>query len=174
MPLNDRQIKNAKPTDKPYKLTDGGGLHLVITPAGGKLWRLKYRIDGKEKLLSIGKYPTIALIEARQAAEDARRMIANGQDPAAAKQEAKQAKQAAMLNTFASLAMQWHAANIHRWKPIHAARIVKDLEKDVFPHIGQRQLDEISVSDVKALIERIAARGAYVSAEKVRQWIGAV
>ena len=98
MPLNDRQIKNAKPSDKPYKLTDGGGLHLVVTPAGGKLWRLKYRIDGKEKLLSIGKYPAVALIEARQAAEDARRMMAAGRDPAAAKQQAKAERSAALAN----------------------------------------------------------------------------
>ena len=174
MPLNDRQIKNAKPADKPYKLNDGKGLYLYINTSGGKLWRFDYAINGKRKTLSIGKYPAVSLVDARQAADEARKQIAADIDPAAAKQEAKQAKQAAMLNTFSSLAMQWHAANIHRWKPIHAARIVKDLEKDVFPHIGQRQLDEISVSDVKALIERIAARGAYVSAEKVRQWIGAV
>ena len=67
MSLNDRQIKNAKPAEKPYKLTDGGGLHLAVTPVGGKLWRLKYRIGGKEKLLSIGKYPAVSLLEARQA-----------------------------------------------------------------------------------------------------------
>ena len=74
MPLTDRQIKNAKPADKAYKLADGGGLYLQVTPAGGKLWRLKYRVGGKEKLLSIGKYPLISLLEAREAAESAYRL----------------------------------------------------------------------------------------------------
>ena len=91
MSLNDRQIKNAKPTGtgKKAKLFDGGGLYLEITPAGGKIFRLKYRIDGKEKSLTIGKYPAVSLSEARRESENARRMLAQGQDPAAAKQQAK-------------------------------------------------------------------------------------
>ena len=104
MPLNDRQIKNAKPTGtgKKAKLFDGGGLYLEVTPAGGKIFRLKYRIDGKEKTLTIGKYPAVSLSEARQAAENARRLLSDGQDPAAAKQQAKQERRAALLNTFAA------------------------------------------------------------------------
>lgn len=82
MPLNDRQIKNTKLADKVCKLVDGGGLYLQVTPVGGKLWRLKYSISDKEKLLSIGKYPEISLMEAREAIENARRMmIAQGQTP---------------------------------------------------------------------------------------------
>ena len=81
MPLNDRQIKNAKPKIKAYKLTDGGGLYLHITPAGGKLWKLDYAIDGKRKTLSIGKYPSISLAEARAAADHARKMKAQGIAP---------------------------------------------------------------------------------------------
>ena len=111
MPLNDRQIKNAKPTDtgKKAKLFDGGGLYLEVTPAGSKVFRLKYRIDGKEKSLTIGKYPAVSLSEARREAENARRMLAQGQDPAAAKQQAKQERQAALLNTFAATTCLWHA-----------------------------------------------------------------
>ena len=78
MPLNDRQIKNAKPTAKPYKLSDGHSLYLLIRPNGGKYWRFDYALDGKRKTLSIGVYPTISLVEAREAAEKARRMIAAG------------------------------------------------------------------------------------------------
>ena len=85
MPLNDRQIKHSKPKDKPYKLTDGNGLYLHITPAGGKLWKLDYAIDGKRKTLSIGKYPHLSLVEAREAAENARKMKAQGIDPSQAK-----------------------------------------------------------------------------------------
>ena len=107
MKLNDRQIKNAKPTEtgKKTKLFDGGGLYLEVTPAGGKIFRLKYRIDGKEKTFTIGKYPTVSLVEARQAAA---------------------------LNTFEAIARRWHTNNLHRWKENHAARIIFDFEK-VFP-----------------------------------------
>ena len=176
MPLNDRQIKNAKPTEtgKKTKLFDGGGLYLEITPAGGKVFRLKYRIDGKEKTFTIGKYPTVSLVEARQAAENARRLLVSGQDPSEAKQQEKRERQAAALNTFESIARRWHADNLHRWKENHAARVISDFEKDVFPAIGEIQITEISVSDVKAVISAIIARGATVTAEKVRQWIGAV
>ena len=176
MPLNDRQIKNAKPTGtgKKAKLFDGGGLYLEVTPAGGKIFRLKYRIDGKEKTLTIGKYPAVSLSEARQAAENARRLLSDGQDPAAAKQQEKQERKAAALNTFEALARRWHADNLHRWQPVHAERILTDMQKDVFPHIGQIPLAEVSVSDVKNVIAAIVARGANVTAEKVWQWIGAV
>ena len=176
MPLNDRQIRNAKPTEagKKAKLFDGGGLYLEVTPAGGKIFRLKYRIDGKEKTLTIGKYPAVSLSEARQAAENARRLLVSGQDPSEAKQQEKRERQAAALNTFESIARRWHTDNLHRWKENHAARIISDFEKDVFPAIGEIQITEISVSDVKAVISAIIARGATVTAEKVRQWIGAV
>ena len=176
MPLNDRQIKNAKPaeTGKKTKLFDGGGLYLEVTPAGGKIFRLKYRIGGKEKTLTIGKYPAVSLSEARQATENARRLLASGQDPSEAKQQEKRERQAAALNTFESIARRWHTDNLHRWKENHAARVISDFEKDVFPAIGEIQITEISVSDVKAVISAIIARGATVTAEKVRQWIGAV
>ncbi|MDO5687011.1 MAG: Arm DNA-binding domain-containing protein [Neisseria sp.] len=136
MPLNDRQIRNTKPTEKAFKLSDGGGLHLLVTPSGGKLWRLKYRLDGKERLLSIGKYPVISLSKARETAEDARRMIAEGIDPAAVKQQAKQERQEVALQTFERITRQWHGANLHRWKADHASRIMIYFESDVFPFIA--------------------------------------
>lgn len=174
MPLNDRQIRNAKPAAKPYKLADGGGLHLAVTPAGGKLWRLKYRIDGKEKLLTLGKYPAVSLLEARQAAEQARADLAKGIDPATAKQQAKAERQAALQNTFEAIARRWYADNLHRWKPNHAARLLAYLEKDVFLHIGNEPIDGLKVADIKDLLGRILARGAINTAEKIRDWIGAV
>ena len=131
MPLNDRQIKAAKPSDtgKKAKLFDGGGLYLEVTPAGGKIFRLKYRIDGKEKTFTIGKYPTISLVEARQAAENARRLLVSGQDPSEAKQQEKRERQAAALNTFESIARRWHNDNLHRWKENHATRIIFGFER---------------------------------------------
>lgn len=174
MSLNDRQIRNAKHSNKPYKLADGGGLYLYITPAGGKLWRLKYRMAGKEKLLSIGKYPAVSLSEAREAAENARRMLAQGQDPAAAKQQAKQAQQAALLNTFAHLAAEWHQHQRAGWQPNHAAKVWRSFETDILPALGSLPVQDIGIQQVKATVEAVAARGALDTAASVLQRIKAV
>ena len=174
MPLNDRQIKHSKPKDKPYKLTDGNGLYLHITPAGGKLWKLDYAIDGKRKTLSIGKYPHLSLVEAREAAENARKMKAQGIDPSLAKQQAKAERQAALLNTFEHIARDWHQNNINRWKPNHAQRIMRYLEQDVFPHIGSSPIQELRVAHIKKVLDAITARGVAETAEKIRQWINKI
>lgn len=166
MPLNDRQIRNTKPKDKPYKLTDANGLFLLVTPAGGKLWRFKYRVDGKEKLLSLGKYPDVSLMEAREAREQAKQMLAQGTDPSAAKQQTKREKQDRLANTFASLAREWHEKNRYRWKPNHAARVLRYFENDVFPSIGSLPISEIRVKHIKAVLDGISARGVYETAEK--------
>lgn len=172
MTLNDRQIRNAKPQEKPYKLADGGGLYLYVTPKGTKSFRLKFRFDGKEQVLTIGKYPHVSLSEARAMAETAKTQIAQGINPAAQKQAEKQQAQAAALNTFAAVAKEWH--RVHQCSPNHAARIWRYMETDVLPHIGSLQLDEIRVSDIQALLERVMARNVGNTAEKIRQWIGAV
>lgn len=176
MPLNDRQIKNAKSaeTGKKTKMFDGGGLYLEVTPAGGKVFRLKYRIDGKEKTLTIGKYPTVSLAEARAAAENARRLLVSGQDPSEAKQQEKRERQAAALNTFESIARRWHSDNLIRWKENHAARVLRYFETDVFPVIGAMSIQEIRVSDIKAVIDGVMARGVNNTAEKIREWTGAI
>lgn len=174
MPLNDRQIRNLKPTATIRKLSDGGGLALVCKPNGGKYWHLNFRFNGKQKTLSIGTYPTVSLAEARQAAENARRLLAQGQDPAAAKQQAKQERQAALLNTFAAVACRWHTDNLPRWKPNHAGRIMRYFETDVFPLIGETPIAELRVRDIKAVIDSVAARGVVETAEKIRQWINSI
>lgn len=172
MTLNDRQIRNAKPQEKPYKLADGGGLYLYVTPKGTKSFRLKFRFDGKEQVLTIGKYPHVSLSEARAMAETAKTQIAQGINPAAQKQAEKQQAQEAALNTFAAVAKEWH--RVHQCSPNHAARVWRYMETDVLPHIGSLQLDEIRVSDIQALLERVMARNVGNTAEKIRQWIGAV
>lgn len=174
MKLNDRQIKNAKPSSKIQKLSDGSGLSLVIKPTGGKYWQLNYRFNGKQKTLSIGVYPTVSLAEARAAREAAKKQLANGIDPSQAKQQAKAEQIAALANTFKNITYRWHGDNTHRWKPNHATRILNHLEKDVFPFIGEKQLNDITAGDVKAIIERVASRKAVATAEKIRQWIGAI
>ena len=176
MPLNDRQIKNAKPaeTGKKTKMFDGGGLYLEVTPAGGKVFRLKYRIDGKEKTLTIGKYPTVSLAEARAAAENARRLLVSGQDPSEAKQQEKRERQAAALNTFEAIARRWHSDNLIRWKENHAARVLRYFETDVFPVIGEMPIQEIRVSDIKTVLDGVMTRGVNNTAEKIREWTGAI
>ncbi|MGP1364730.1 tyrosine-type recombinase/integrase [Neisseria sicca] len=176
MPLNDRQIKAAKPSDtgKKAKLFDGGGLYLEVTPAGGKIFRLKYRIDGKEKTLTIGKYPAFSLVEARQAAENARRLLVSGQDPSEAKQQEKRERQAAALNTFEAISRRWHSDNLIRWKENHAARVLRYFETDVFPVIGAMSIQEIRVSDIKVVLDGVMARGVNNTAEKIREWTGAI
>ena len=176
MPLNDRQIRSAKPTEagKKAKLFDGGGLYLEVTPAGGKIFRLKYRIGGKEKTLTIGKYPAVSLSEARQAAENARRLLSDGQDPGAAKQQEKEERKAAALNTFEHLSRQWPPANLRRWKENHAARVLRYLEAEVFPAIGAMPIQKIRVTHIKALLDGIMTRGVHNTAEKIREWTAAV
>ena len=174
MKLNDRQIKNAKPAEKPFKLNDGKGLYLYINTSGGKLWRFDFSYNGKRKTLSIGKYPTVSLVEARQAAENARRLLVSGQDPSEAKQQEKRERQTAALNTFESIARRWHSDNLIRWKENHAARVLRYFETDVFPVIGAMPIQEIRVSDIKTVLDGVMTRGVNNTAEKIREWTGAI
>ena len=174
MPLNDRQIKNAKPAEKPFKLNDGKGLYLYINTSGGKLWRFDFSYNGKRKTLSIGKYPTVSLVEARAAAENARRLLVSGQDPSEAKQQEKRERQAAALNTFEAIARRWHSDNLIRWKENHAARVLRYFETDVFPVIGAMPIQEIRVSDIKTVLDGVMTRGVNNTAEKIREWTGAI
>ena len=174
MKLNDRQIKNAKPAEKPFKLNDGKGLYLYINTSGGKLWRFDFSYNGKRKTLSIGKYPTVSLVEARAAAENARRLLVSGQDPSEAKQQEKRERQAAALNTFESIARRWHSDNLIRWKENHAARVLRYFETDVFPVIGEMPIQEIRVSDIKTVLDGVMTRGVNNTAEKIREWTGAI
>lgn len=112
MKLNARQVDTAKPKDKPYKLADGGGLYLLIKPNGGKYWRLKYRVAGKEKLLALGVYPEVTLADARAKREEAKRGIAGGIDPMEAKREEKIARQTQLNNTFKDIALEWHSSKL--------------------------------------------------------------
>ena len=175
--LNDRQIKNAKPTDKKQTLSDGGGLALVVNPekrGGTKYFVYNFRFNGKQQTLRIGKYPDIGLAEARERHQRARNDVANGINPALAKQQEKEERKAAALNTFESIARRWHTDNLHRWKENHAARVLRYFETDVFPAIGAMSIQEIRVSDIKAVIDGVMARGVNNTAEKIREWTGAI
>jgi hypothetical protein len=112
MKLNARQVDTAKPKDKPYKLADGGGLYLLVKPNGGKYWRLKYRVAGKEKLLALGVYPEVTLADARAKRDEAKRGIAGGIDPMEAKREEKIARETQLNNTFKDIALEWHSSKL--------------------------------------------------------------
>jgi hypothetical protein len=117
MPLTDVQTRNAKPKAKPYKLTDGGGLYLLIQPHGARLWRLNYRFHGKQKTLALGKYPDVSLAEARKRQADARQLLANEIDPGAQRKAEKLAALESAFNTFEALAIEWHDKQAGIWTP---------------------------------------------------------
>lgn len=174
MPLNDRQIKNLKPTDKIQKISDGGGLSLVCKPNGGKYWQLNFRFDGKQKTLSIGTYPAISLFEARAAREQAKQQLANGIDPAAAKQQAKRERKTATANSFEKIAREWHQNQLPRWTGTHAARVLHSLETDAFPILGKYPITEIKAPLLLEAVRAIEARGVPETATRVLQRIKSV
>jgi hypothetical protein len=145
MPLTDTAIRNAKPLDKPFKLSDAQGLYLLIKPNGSKLWQLKYRFGGKEKKLAFGAYPTVTLANARKLREEARAILSAGDDPGVKKQQEKQAKKSG--NTFEEIARKWVAGNI-RWTEAHAAKALRSLELHVFPLIGRIPVADLKTADL--------------------------
>jgi len=166
--LTDINIKRAKPNEKAYKLFDGGGLYLQIEPTGGKLWRFKYRFDGKEKKLPLGKYPDVPLQEARRRHQEAREQLAKGIDPAASKQAVKTARGELVANSFEAIGREW----FETWKKDksdkHSGRNITNLEKDVFPYIGKRPVAEIKAPDVLEVCRRVEKRGAIETAHRIK------
>lgn len=169
MKLNDKVCSTAKPKEKIYKLYDGGGLYLEVTPKGGKLWRLKYRYLNKEKKLSIGVYPTITLAEARNKREEAKRLLANGLDPSGVKQEVKQERMSVAANTFEVIALEWYALKTPEWSKSNADSVLKRLEKDVFPILGKYPIKIITHKMILDLANSIKERGAHELAKRVVQ-----
>jgi integrase len=167
--LTDLQIRKAKPAEKPFKLTDGGGLHLYVTPAGGKLWRLRYEVGGKEKLLSLGKYPAMSLNDARDRQREAKAALATGRDPGIEKRRARTAAAVDAANTFELIAREWHALQRRNWTERHADDVMRSLERDVFPELGDRALRDITAPEVLQVLRGIEARPAIETARRVRQ-----
>ena len=172
MALSDTQIKNAKPREKSYKLSDGGGLHVLVTPNGSKLWRLKYRVGGIEKTLSIGKYPLISLKEARDKAFEAKQGLVSGIDPSQAKKARKASDSGA--DSFETIAREWFAKFSPTWTSSHGERIIRRLERDIFPWIGKRPIGEIKAPELLTVLRRIEERGAVETAHRASQNCGQV
>ena len=167
VPLSEIQVRNAKPQDKQTAMFDGGGLFLLITPSGGKLWRFKYRFGGKEKLLAFGAYPEISLVDARQRRENARKLLANGVDPGAAKKAQKDAD-TAETETLEVIAREWHARQLPVWTEGYAADTLARLEKDIFPFLGNMQMSVIKAPKVLEVLRRVEDRGAIETAHRLK------
>jgi hypothetical protein len=174
MPLSDVKIRNAKPSPKQQKFFDGGGLFLLVTPAGGKLWRLKYRFLGKEKLLAMGSYPEVTLSDARQRRDEARKLLANGVDPGEVKKAQRVSAISAAAESFEVIAREWHTKFAPTWSAGHAANNMTRLEKDVFPIIGDRPIKDIRAPELLAALRRVESRGALEMAHRIRTICGQV
>jgi integrase len=174
MALTELQVKNAKPTVKQYKLSDGGGLFMLVHSNGGRYWRLAYRFEGKQKNLALGVYPDVSLAEARERREQARKLLANNIDPGAVKQEQKARVAALNEHSFEVIAQEWFAKHSPNWKENHSSKILARLENDVFPWIGARPISEIAAPALLAAIRRIEARGALETAHRVLAICGQV
>lgn len=170
MPLTDSAIKTAKPKDKPYKLSDAQGLYLLVNPNGSKLWRLKYRVAGKEKGLSFGAYPTVTLSQARQRRDEARKQLIEGVDPGAEKKASKQAQKVEGL-TFETLAREWFSYNAPRWAEATTYKARLYLDNDIIPGIGARPIKAITRPELVELVRTVEARGTLNAAGKIRQWL---
>jgi len=174
MPLTDTAIRSAKPAAKRQRMADGGGLYLEVSPAGGKLWRLKYRQGGKEKRLALGAYPDTGLKDARDKRDAARKLLAAGVDPAEHRKASKAAGDERAANSFEVIAREWHARQSATWVDLHASRIMLRMENDVFPWLGSRPIADISAKDFLSTVNRIVDRGATESAHRVLQNCGQV
>ncbi len=140
MPLTDTAIRKAKPQEKPFKISDSGGLYLLVQPSGSKWWRYKYRFAGKEKLLALGSYPETSLAEARERHFQAKKALAAGSDPGEAKRHAKRVATIKAENDFESIAREWLNQNSHKWSPHYAGEVLKRLKNHIFPKLGQRPI----------------------------------
>lgn len=172
--LTDKQIRAAKPQAKPFKITDDRGLHLMISPAGGKLWRYRYEIGGKEKLLALGAYPAVSLAEAREARDAARKTLDQGRDPSVEKKLQRAARAATDAHTFESVAREWHALRKPTWRPKHAEIVLNSLVADVFPTLGALPIASITPPMVLSTLRAIEKRGVPDTAHRVRQRMSAV
>ncbi|WP_284890599.1 integrase arm-type DNA-binding domain-containing protein [Burkholderia sp. lyk4-R2A-23] len=174
MPLTDIKIRQAKAGNKPTKLTDSNGLYLLVNPSGSKLWRYKYRIAGKENLFAIGEYPTVSLQDARAARDDARELVKKGLHPSHARQEVLSTRINEGKATFRCVSDEWLQKKRKAWTERHYGEILRMLEADAYPYIGNRPMRSITAHDVLALMRRVEERGSPSVAIKLRQYVSNV
>ena len=170
MKLTDIQIKRVKPSAKPHKVSDGGGLFLWVTPSGGKIWRWTYRHEGKAKLMTFGKYPDISLAQARERHAEARKLLATRVDPMAH----RKAEKAAVENSFQNIATLWREHWQNGKSPRHVDYVKRRMEADILPSLGARPIAEIQAPDLVAMTKAIEQRGARDIAKRALETTGQV
>ena len=174
MALTDSKIKQAKPEAKDYKLSDGKGLFLLVTKAGAKYWRLKYRFLKKEKLLALGVYPSVTLKQARKATLIAKEQIEQGIDPSQAKKAKKVEMVQAQVNNLQSIAIEWQTQQSKQWSEGYSAKVLRAMERDLFPYMGTLPLNDITPPQLLVVFRRVESRGATESAHRLKQIVGQV
>lgn len=172
--LTDKAIRAARPQEKPYKLADGAGMFLLVQPHGVKLWRLKFRHEGREKLLSFGPYPTVTLSAAREKRRDARALIVDGIDPLQQKRIERDAKADGARDAFSSVAADYLAKRSAKWSANHRRDVERIINVELVPPLGKRSMRAIRVADIRKIIESIAARGAFTFCHDVRLYFRAI
>src|SRR6185369_17128893 len=174
MPLTDSAIRATKPADKPIKLFDERGLLLLVDPSGGKWWRFRYRFDGKHKSLSMGVYPDVSLAKARERRDEARKLLADGIDPSKNRKAQKAARADRNANSFEVVAREWFAKFKPNWVEAHSDKVIRRLERDVFPWIGGDPIAEVRAPDLLACLRRVESRGTVETAHRALQSCGQI
>lgn len=172
--MTDVACRRAAPREKPYKLADGEGLYLYVTPSGYKSWRMKFRVGGKEKRLVFGPYPEISLVEARELRMAAARSRRNGIDPSVEKRQRSAAQLAKAGMTFETIGREWYASQESAWSPRYANIVRKSLDQDVYPRIGNLPITDITTPLVLEVLRAIEKRGAIETAHRVKQRISEI
>lgn len=168
------ELKALKPREKPYKEFVGGGLHLLVTPAGSKLWRLAYRFQGKQKTMAFGAYPEVSLAEAGDLASQARRALREGRDPGHEKKMKKRHERVAAGHTFELVADEWFEKQKSRWAPTYTSRLRSRLDDDLISVLGERPISKIEPIEVLDAIRKVENRNAVVMAQRVMQMASAI
>lgn len=169
-----RAIRSAKAQDRPKKLSDGGGLFLLLNPNGSRWWRMKYRFGGKEKLISLGTYPDVSLKDARDRRDEARKKLAAGYDPGEARKAEKSAAADRAANSFELVAREWFALTKEKWESEYADLVLHRLERDMFPWLGSRPIAEITPLELLTVLRRIEQRGAIDLTHRALQKCGQI
>ena len=174
--LTDAQCRNAvcPPERKQARFPDSGGMYLQVSPAGSKRWFLKYRVDGKEKQLAMGSYPAVSLTAARKARDAAKLQKAAGADPVQARKIEKLKSTTPAANTFKATALEWYALKLDSWSSHYAIREKRNLEKDLFPFLGERNIADIEAVELLAVVRKVEERGALDVAHRVQTTAGQV
>ncbi len=172
--LTNAEVHNAKPKIKMYRMFDKGGLYLEVMPNGSKYWRQKYMFNGKDRRLAMGVYPEVTLAEARAKRDAARKLVADGTDPAFAKKEDKRQKILRSVHTFEAVAREWHKTHSVLWAGHYGVNVIRALERDIFPHMGDRPIAEITPLELLEAVKKVEKRGAHEIARRCLRLCGQI